>query len=399
MAGKPITHEQFLEALEDRQPLIFSQCTFNDTYITNRVKMSVTCNECGTTADRLPRTLLSGHGCKQCTILNSRTNAEQFFNKLFALYPDYQRKYDYSGSVIDGSKCTLTYKCNDCGNSITQHRLDYHLSGRECSGCTGRMFNKADLIRQSFEKFGDKFDFTVTEDFVGRMTPIKITCDLHGIIETTPARHLKSKLGCGKCARYDVERFKEFFYSDPKNVGVTMPFVEYELTCRTNDGKAKRFVTLDCEKHGRSVIRPCAILKGSGCPKCAHGNLTGIYNTTTLERNKDKLLAKTNGIYLMKLTSDSVDCYKLGIAKNPVKRAKDIKKETGFKVDILYYGTGNSYDTITLEQTLLKDSKDYKYTSPIRFGGHTELLTLTDEECSDLIELLSYSTEQVSFET
>lgn len=381
------THEQFLIDLEERQPNIFKQYEIVGQYIKADKPIRVKCLLCGLETDKRPDYLLKGNGCTGC----KRTNTTEFISKLLKRFPDNIVKYDYSNTVVNGMSSRISYKCLTCGHTIINQCANDHYQGYGCPSCAGNLrFTKSMLVEKSVQKFGSIYDFSVTEDFVGKSKKIKLSCPEHGVVETTPLLHLKSKTGCPKCYRYEAEEIREKFYSNPHNKDATLPYLEKEL-----EGKVKtRKVTVNCSRHGEYKVVLTSVIAGANCLKCSQERGIGVYTRSLLEKNKASLFNENSGLYLLKLSSDQIDCYKLGVTKDIHRRVYELAKHSKCIVDVVYYGTSNTYDVCDTELVLLEEMKPYKYTSPIRFAGCTELLKLDDDTVSQLIEYLSTVTEE-----
>lgn len=381
------THEQFLSDLENKHPAVFAKYEILGKYQRADIKMTIRCKDCGLITESRPSKLMAGYPC----MCSHKMNNEKFFTKLFSLFPDYERKFNYDGTTIDGSNSRIAFRCNDCGYLCTTQTAHTHLYGKGCPSCSKRpCYNKDLVIKRSTEKYGCNFDLSRVGDVSKSTDLISVGCPRHGFVEMTAWQHLRIHTGCVQCLRYDEAEIRDIFYSHPDNSHLQFTNLEEDLK-----GEIKvRFINMSCPEHGAYKVRLSGILNGTGCLKCYHMRSQGIYNKTLAERNKDKLLEETSGIYLVKLRSENLNCYKLGIAKDIKRRLYTLENTSKAEACLLYYGKSSAYDIITLEQTLLEKIKCVKYNSPIKFGGHTELFLLTDEDCSDLIELLSTQTTE-----
>jgi DNA-directed RNA polymerase subunit RPC12/RpoP len=320
-----------------------------------------------------------------------KTKTPEFLEKLFNRFPEFANKYDYTHCTVEGMSSRISYKCLVCGHTVTNQCANDHYQGYGCPSCAGNLrFTKQLLIEQSVKKFGNKFDFSITDDFVGKSSSIKIGCPRHGTVDTTPLLHLKSVTGCPKCYRYDAEDILERFYSNQYNSLSTLPFLDEELK-----GRVKlRKVTVRCAYHGEYSVALTSVLSGSGCLRCSQERGAGVYTKHLAEKNKEALGKTNSGIYFIRLKSDLLDCYKVGISADLPRRLRELVRDSKSEVSVLYYGRGTTYDIIMLEQEILTLCDQNRYISPFVFRGNTELIKLDDDILSDLIEMLSILTEE-----
>lgn len=134
--------------------------------------------------------------------------------------------------------------------------------------------------------------------------------------------------------------------------------------------------------------KPRDILADHGCPKCAHNNHPGGYNTTRFSRDRE--LADSPGVLycvvLVNRKTQNRDCVKIGItkgssSKDVIKRAAGFK---GYELRTQKLVKGTLEEVFNMEQTLHKIWSSYKYTESHRFGGYTELFQI--DKLSDILK-------------
>ena len=112
---------------------------------------------------------------------------------------------DFSKSTFKGVKENTLVICPEHGEFYGNvYKL---LRGSGCSKCYNKyekpkVKNKGleRFKEQASKRFSNKFDYTKSV-YVNTMTKLIITCPIHGDFEQAPNEHLKSKHGCGICAR------------------------------------------------------------------------------------------------------------------------------------------------------------------------------------------------------
>lgn len=322
----------------------------------------------------------------------AKTNTTEFLRKLLVRFPDNVSKYDYSGLSVDGMTSRINYLCKICGHTVQGQLANDHYQGYGCPSCAKNLkYSKSILISKSKEKFGDRFDFTQTEDFVGKSTKIKIGCPVHGQVDTSPLLHLKSVSGCSLCYRYDAEELKQLFYKNPYNSKSSLPYIEKEL-----EGRSKlRYLTVRCHYHGEYKAALTSVASSAGCKRCSQERSAGVYTRSLADKNKTELLNTESGIYLFHLKSAEINCYKIGVTNNINRRFAEIVRHSKCDATLLYYGKLNAYDAVQIEQDVLDHFKTQKYVSPYTFSGCTELFYTDDnDKLSELIEFLSKCSEE-----
>ena len=212
---------------------------------------------------------LSGHGCPDCGMLNSRLKQtkllENFINDARKVHGD---KYDYSTVDYINSKTDVMILCPEHGEF--QQMPTNHLRGKGCKYCGGtNLMNTEEFILKAKKIHLDKYDYSLV-DYVNSQTKIKIICPKHGIFEQIPNNHLTGK-GCKYCGGTNLMDTEEFILKAKKIHGDKY---DYSLVDYVN---SKTRVKIICPKHGIFEQIPNShIVNKYGCKKC--GNLKNINN-------------------------------------------------------------------------------------------------------------------------
>ena len=112
------------------------------------------------------------------------------------------------------------------------------------------------FIDKVIELYGNFYDFALTE-YVSSRKIIKIVCNKHGLIETTPEKFLKN--GCYQCK-------KEKEYLD-KYTKVHNDKYDYSLFVYINNKTKSKIM---CPIHGVFEQLPYTHSVGKGCPDCSN---------------------------------------------------------------------------------------------------------------------------------
>ncbi|MBP5723212.1 MAG: DUF723 domain-containing protein [Bacteroidales bacterium] len=95
------------------------------------------------------------------------------------------------------------------------------------------------------------------------MTPLTITCPIHGRFEQIPAYHLDSVYGCPECGRTACNATNEEFIEKSKIIyGDKYDFSKVLYVNSTTK------VIVICPEHGEFLATPQNFLKGHACPIC-----------------------------------------------------------------------------------------------------------------------------------
>ena len=83
------------------------------------------------------------------------------------------------------------------------------------------------IIDDFKNKHGDKFDYSRVV-YVNIDTPVKIICPKHGLFQSTPYSHIKSKHGCLKCTKKSSSYHHNKFIVCKKNNVNLIHIFEFE---------------------------------------------------------------------------------------------------------------------------------------------------------------------------
>lgn len=226
-------------------------------------------------------------------------------------------------------------------------------------------------LKSTFEKFEYKMslDYTIA------------TCVKHGDYKTKPnwimsrGHHCEicKDEGTGKRLKIDT---KEFINRAMERHGDTYDYSKTEYK------SAKEKVMITCRVHGDfQIVANYHSGDNCGCQLC--GIESGGYSRT------DYLRACPNGsyVYVMYLHNKTEGFTKVGISKEPIRRASGIQSESKYKATLIhtefYEDAGVAWD---VEKLLHKDFKEYSYTPTNKFGGSTECFDISIQD--EVIKLL-----------
>ena len=129
---------------------------------------------------------------------------------------------------------------------------------------------------KTFEEEGNKihnnkFSY-IEETFINMTTPMSIKCNIHGIFQQKPCKHLTGQ-GCAKCIGRGLTK-NEFI-----NEALLIHNNKYDYS-KTKYINNLTNIIITCKEHGDFLQIPKSHLRGNGCRQC------GINNRASL-RQKD----------------------------------------------------------------------------------------------------------------
>jgi hypothetical protein len=161
----------------------------------------------------------------------------------------------------------------------------------------------------------------------------------------------------------------------------TNEIIEHYISKNTNDMEVLVYYKkndfwrfhLHCNKCGKEWHAPLKSIKENcGCPSCNKATNGRLYNPTIAERNKDKWSKIDAIVYVIRLSDDKEDFYKIGLTS---RQTMDRAFEMPYKVDVLAEIKTNLYDACLIENQLHEHNKKSSYIPMKKFNGYTECFT------------------------
>ncbi|WP_373739919.1 hypothetical protein [Jeotgalibaca porci] len=162
-------------------------------YVGSSEKLEIVCKTHGAFWQR-PNNHKNGQGCPSCVGLKQW----DFDRFIVAAKEKHGNKYDYSESIVNGTKLPLKILCKNHG--FFYQKLICHLKGIGCPRCAGKKKLTLDeFICRSVHFHGNKYGYDLVV-YKRNNIKVKIICPTHGVFEQTPAEHMKG--GCSLCNRH-----------------------------------------------------------------------------------------------------------------------------------------------------------------------------------------------------
>jgi len=246
-------------------------------YINSTTKIIIICNIHGEFL-AYPNTHLQGVCCAKCSFDRKKITQNEYIDKCKLYHGD---KYDYSKTEYNGWNKNVTLTCLEHGDFNI--RANY-ISVRGCQKCgfkklsdshkktthkskyykgninykPKKVYTTSDFKIDSINKHNDRYDYSLV-DFKNKKTKVQIICDVHGIFEQIPYRHVIGA-GCPKCVnkKSQYQFIKEC--NEKHNYEYDYSLVKY-FNCTQN-------IKIICKVHGEFKQNAEHHLRGCKCPKC-----------------------------------------------------------------------------------------------------------------------------------
>ena len=214
---------------------------------------------------------LAGQGCRQCRNRRIgdalRKPSDDFVRQALEVHG---QTYDYTKVDYVNGHTPVCIICPKHGEFW--QNPSGHLSGKGCPDCAVEKVAAAhtqtpeEMLDRFRQVHGDFYDYGKAV-FGTALTPITITCPVHGDFQQTPSLHYKGS-GCPECAKNSAASVRrgstDGFLSKARRIHGGA--YNYRLVDYRN---SKTPVKLVCGIHGVFEQRPNDHLGGHGCPTCA----------------------------------------------------------------------------------------------------------------------------------
>lgn len=272
-------NNDFIKRCEEKYPNLID---YSETkYINCKIKCIFICKKCNTKYERQPIKMLSEDRKYGCTTCNGGVkDTKEFFIEKANKTHNNQFNYDLVKYV--NSHIHVKIKCKN--NHIFEQTPNHHINGDGCPFCAGKYKNFDDFIKESKEKFNDKFDYSKAV-YNGRKNNLILICANNHSFTTTPEIHLRenSSGGCKLCANKKVGDFNKYSQNEWIELAKST-HNELYLYEESNYINSQTEIIITCKIHGDFNQLPVVHLSGGGCQKC------GIIKSAQFKMLSDKEL-------------------------------------------------------------------------------------------------------------
>lgn len=231
--------------------------------------------------------------------------------------------------------------------------------------------SREQFLAQALAKYGNKFDYDLT-DFIGMtQNPIGVICPQHGRFEQLPHTFLlvNCKTGCKQCGlesknRSKTKSYDQFIVDAKKIHGDQYSYPESNRSLFLN---RRSKITIHCNTHHTDSLKSAQKhLSGHGCWQCKveqlirEGVLVGGYSEQLFSESPH---LKSEKACLYYLSINDGQFYKLGISKNLKTRLRGIRcKSKGLvkSLEVLWTVESDLYDCFKKEQLLMKQHAEFR---------------------------------------
>lgn len=269
-------------------------------------------------------------------------------------------------------------KCYYC-NSEYEIRKSSYSTEKYCPSCEKRAKGKQKFLEKAKQKFGDRFDLTITaQEYFDYFTPVTVKCVKHGYEYKIKPVHFVAnsysnaphKGGCSKCA---VESSKAYLNKPIthylQHLNDKFPAIKVNKLPE-NTISNLNIIELICSEHGIFTKTLADIIRTSPnnsslCHYCSREKLAWNIRQTRTD--------VPGTVYFVKFTD--VNLYKCGVTyKTLNERFRGVLS----KIEVLWtINLPTLEQAYALEIALFRYYKEFRTTYPDNsFGGYTEFLTI-----------------------
>lgn len=382
MDNSKLRFEKFLSAANKKYNNKFDYSKFN--YISIKDKGIIICPIHGEFKQSPRDHLRFSHGCPKCKKeIEFELRKDKFFEDANSKH---NNLFDYSEFDYKNCKTKSTIICPKHGRF--QQTPEKHLIAKNpCPICSleekrrilkevhntesfkikiseSKRKDKSQFLEKAHQKFGDTFEYDLSNYKGMTGNKIRIKCKKHGWFEKIPHSFLDAEFGCTICGmehktQSKTKTYDTFIEEAIKKHNGKYTYPEYNRKIFKN---RKSIVDIQCVKHGIFKKQAQKHLSGQGCFKCRveemvqEGILSGGYCKELFDKNKD-IANKPGFVYYIKLNDG--EYYKIGITINLEKRIKTFMQWFS-NVEIIYTNSGRLEEMYNIEQSILEHFAKYR---------------------------------------
>lgn len=333
---------------------------------------TIICKKHGNFKTSFERHLDAETGCSKCGDESCRNNKRmtfvEFTRRLNDVNPNRTFKIisrEFKGRQIKKEKLYTQDEFGICKIGVTSL-----LQGIEPSIKTAIFPKLYNINRYKKLNSFNHLDFENTE-YNGALKYTTVKCRKHGDYPTKP-NWILNKYGCPKCAD---EATGDRFRSNTSEFKTKAKLVhgedtyDYSMSVYTT---ALTKLEIGCKVDGHETFwqKPNGHLGGEGCPMCNRGGYS-----------KEDYVRQAKGrdgvMYIIRLTKELEDFYKIGITFQGVKTRFSGNSSLPYDYSIIYEHICDAGCTWDLEKEHHRQYKSYQYFPKIKFAGYTECFNLS----------------------
>lgn len=275
--GKRITHDEYVQLLNDKNPNL----EVIETYVNANTKILHRCIKHNKIFEKRPYNALKGEGCKQCSndvLANKHIKTqEQYIKEVKDINPDIEVIGEYKGAHK-----RIAHKC--LVHNITWDTSPTSiLMGCGCKECAKEKHyaKSAKTHNQYVEELKiANPNIDVLEKYIDSLTPILHKCKKDGYEWRATPTNLLYRTGCPKCSKV-YRKTHDDYVEELKTKNPTIVVIDNYIDAKTP-------IKHKCLVHDVEWnISPTGALRGNGCPKCGSERLSLAKSKTHEEYLKE----------------------------------------------------------------------------------------------------------------
>lgn len=274
-------------------------------YRSAKMRVEIFCRKHKETFKQTPDVHLRGAGCRLCRAEKiSQSNAELYARRrvdwatfLARAHARHNGRYTYLQASYRGLKAKVQMIC-PVHNEFAV-RASNHLAGQGCKKCASIALGLPQVTfeQRVVERYGEQYSYEYLGPYVGKLTPLRVSCVTHGQTWDSTVQTYLSRGGCSVCRRMSL-RLKNLAtrrranpelerailsvtalypqLSDPED----LRFALFVKRARGIHGQRYSYIrdsysydyrrlTIVCERHVSFRLVGSEHLLGKGCPYCA----------------------------------------------------------------------------------------------------------------------------------
>lgn len=292
------------------------------------------------------------HKKQSLTIESSLDKTEYFINWANDVHNSF---YNYSLSVYTSHNSKIKIICPKHGLFVQE--TNSHLQGHGCSKCVQEKTTQRPKLCKNDELKRLHISLKIEKECYSSKDSIIINT-VYGQCKMTVYSLLKGNKPSIKSAinktSYLINQAKEIHGNK----------YDYSFTKYSS----KRLIKIKCSQHGIFKQDYSSHLSGYGCKFCSYDN-SGWTHSKWIERGSKSKNFDSYKVYIIRCWNEHEEFYKIG---KTFTKLETRFKEIPYAIEVVKVITGKGLKISSLERSLQRDNKTFKYLPKINFGGRYE---------------------------
>ena len=270
---RKLTKEEFITRAKEKHGDRYSYD--NVKYVNNSTPVFITCKIHGD-FPQIPQDHMKGSGCPYCAKEAKTDTLDEFIVKSKEVHGD---KYNYDKVEYKGNNEKVVITCPIHGDFLMTPHI--HKNGHGCNKCAiendirRKTKTTEGVVNEFIDVHGDRYSYDKVR-YVNDITPVTITCPIHGDFLMTPHNH-KIGHGCDKCVKEKQAKERRMTMEEFVAKAMTKHGDKYDYSNTIINGNSRTKVKIKCNTCGTIFEQQInSHLTGCGCPKCNESHLETV---------------------------------------------------------------------------------------------------------------------------